>query len=236
MPILVIAAPEEMPPELAENPDVVVIDPATIDPDLLEQIVTAAGGMIEDPDGEQMNGEGPLSDWAGEEEKEHGMGGYGDDEEEDPEKRDGMGGYGDDEDPDKAGGQGLDEEEERRPLPPPSATRGKGGRGPQAPKFSMSISGKGAAVSPLSKWAASLGAPRDLASYSRWWAARSPQVTPRLWITWGLRFAPQARLASLVLAPGPLRARRCALGPVARRLACFPLARRGRLGPCEASW
>ena len=132
MKILVIAAPDMLPPELAANPDVVVVDPASIPEELMVALDEAAGGMLGDADAD--GGEGPLTNWAGEEEREHGMGGYGDD--------------------DEKSGEGDDEETDE-PKKLEGGSRGRGGRG--APRFDMRVSGRGAAVPALSKWANAMG-------------------------------------------------------------------------------
>lgn len=144
MKILVIAAPDMLPPELAANPDVVVVDPASIPEELMMALDEAAGGMLGDADA--AGGDGPLTDWAGEEEREHGMGGYGDDDDEksgEGEDEDGaMNGEGDD---DEKSGEGDDDEtdETDEPKKPKGGSRGRGGRG--------------AAVPALSKWANAMG-------------------------------------------------------------------------------
>jgi len=103
--IVVIAAPEMLPPELADNPDGVMIPPDAVDPDTMAALDAASGGLLAEGEG---GGEGPLEDWAKEEEKEpeHGAG-RGDDDD------DGTSG-GDpdpdpDPDPDKRGGSGDDD-------------------------------------------------------------------------------------------------------------------------------
>lgn len=148
MKIIVIGAPESLPPELAENPDVIVVDPASLPEEMIQMLDAATGGMLaEDGEETEESGEGPLSEWAGEEEKEHGMGGYGDDTAED----DDTAGKGEDEDP---MGKGEDDDDER-PIPPASATRGKGGK--RGGSFGVTISGRGAAIPALSQWARSMG-------------------------------------------------------------------------------
>lgn len=64
---ILIATPEEIPAELASDPDLIVLDPTTLPDECLMAIDEASGGML--------SGGGPLSDWAGEEEREHGMDG-----------------------------------------------------------------------------------------------------------------------------------------------------------------
>ena len=155
MKILVIAAPDMLPPELAANPDVVVVDPASIPEELMVALDEAAGGMLGDADAD--GGEGPLTNWAGEEEREHGMGGYGDDDEKSGEGEDedgAMNGEGDDDDDDEKSGEGDDEETDE-PKKLEGGSRGRGGRG--APRFDMRVSGRGAAVPALSKWANAMG-------------------------------------------------------------------------------
>ena len=92
MPIIVIADPETLPPELADNPDVVMIPPDAVGDDLMAQLDAASGGLLgaaPPPEG----GEGDLDD-------EPMPGGAGDDGapvEEDDEPS----GAGDDPDPDE---------------------------------------------------------------------------------------------------------------------------------------
>jgi len=171
MKIIVIGLPENLPPELAENPDVIVIDPQQLGDDTMAALNAASGGLaLEDEKG----GEGALVDWAQEEEAEHAHSGEGPDDEsfdddEDEKKREGMGrgrggraegdrdsdmldergGEGDDEDEyDERGGEGDDEDEyDDEDDDKPSGTgrgrmgRGKGGRG------------RGALMPPLAAWA-----------------------------------------------------------------------------------
>lgn len=155
MKTVVIGMPEALPPELATNPDVLVVDPAMLPEEVLAALNEATGGML----GEEEGGEGALESWAKEEEAEHGMGGYGDDEDKereggsegDDEEKDPIGGEGEDEDGRESGGEGEDEEEREK-----SAMRGRGGRA--APRrFDMTISGRGAAVPPLATWAKAMG-------------------------------------------------------------------------------
>lgn len=144
MKILVIAPPDMLPEELATNPDVVVIDPATMPEEMLAALDDVAGGMLGDADAE--GGEGALTDWAGEEEREHGMGGYGDDEEAKADKDASGEGEGDEED---LGGEGDEDEDKKKGA---SGSRGRGGRG----RFDSRASGRGA-MPALSRWASAMG-------------------------------------------------------------------------------
>lgn len=83
---ILIATPEEIPAELASDPDLIVLDPTVLPDECLMALDEASGGML--------SGGGPLSDWAGEEEREHGM--DGDEKRDDDEHA--MRGRGDDED------------------------------------------------------------------------------------------------------------------------------------------
>lgn len=100
MKTIVIAAPDQLPPEMADDPSVLVLDPASLDEELMSMLEAASGGMLGEDEDE--SGEGALSDWAAEEEQEHAhaKGGYGD-EDEDEERQ--MSGEGDDEDEDESG-------------------------------------------------------------------------------------------------------------------------------------
>ncbi len=165
MKTLVIGLPESLPPELADNPAVIVVDPATLPEELLAELDAASGGMLMAEDGEE-GGEGPLEDWAGEEEKEHGMGGREGDEEETEEERKAReeSGEGDREEEDPTGGTyGMgdeEDEEERKRKEAESGARGgraaprSGGRGPG---FGVTISGRGAAIPALTSWARAMG-------------------------------------------------------------------------------
>lgn len=155
MKTLVIGLPESLPPELADNPDVIVVDPQTLPEEVLAALDSASGGMLMGEDGEQDGGEGPLEEWAGEEEKEHGMGGYGDDEDDkgggaDDEEKDPLGGEGDEEDDARAGMGDDDKEDEKKPEG--GSRGGKRGNG-----FGVTISGRGAAIPALSAWARAMG-------------------------------------------------------------------------------
>lgn len=151
MKTVVIGMPEELPAELAANPDVLVIDPATLPEEVLAALNEATGGML----GEE-GGEGALESWAKEEEAEHGMGGRGDDEE------DAEGG-GADEESDPIGGEGEDDdgtmsgEGDEEPEKKPDGMRGRGGKASPPRRFDMNISGRGAAVPPLAAWAKAMG-------------------------------------------------------------------------------
>jgi hypothetical protein len=169
MKTLVLGTPESLPPELADNPDVIVLDPSELDDDMIASLDAAVGGMLLGEDGE--SGEGDLVEWAEEEEKEHahaddedGKGGYGDDEEEDEEKK-----HEDEEEDGKgnplnpfskrnlaamAGGMGHygkgddeEEDEEKKKRDEDDAEAGKGAR----------RGGRGGSVSPLSAWARAMG-------------------------------------------------------------------------------
>lgn len=159
MKTLVIGLPENLPPELADDPAVLVIDPQQLGDEVLTALNAASGGLLLE---EGEGGEGPLADWAGEEEAEHGMGrgGRGDEEdekdrggegpladwaaEEEAEPAHGRGGYGDDDEEPKdeermgagrggrRGGRG-DEPEDEEPKDGAGRGRGRGGRGPALP-------------------------------------------------------------------------------------------------------
>lgn len=158
MKIIVIGSPEALPPELAENPDVLLLDPASMPPEVMAMLDEVSGGMI--------SAEGPLEDWAGEEEREHGMrGGRGDDDEEDEsgagDDDEERSGEGDDDEEERSGaGYGGDEEEEgmrqrsgegddegKDKDKDKSAERGKGGRAGR--------NGRGGPVPALVTWARS---------------------------------------------------------------------------------
>jgi hypothetical protein len=164
MKTLVIGLPESLPPELADNPDVVVLDPSQLSDDMLASLDAETGGMLM---GEDMpeGGEGALADWAKVEEREHGMGGFGDDE--DPEHD----GKGDDDDAEKdderkaagqgygrgygRGGRGDDDAEEKKrdgmgDDDDAEEKKGMGyGRGAKG--------GRGGSVPALSAWARAVG-------------------------------------------------------------------------------
>lgn len=133
--IVVIADPEMLPPELADNPDVVMIPPDAVGDDLMAQLDAASGGLLA-----EGGGEGPLEDWATEEEKEPEHGGRGDDDDDaasggDPEP---------DPDPDKRGGTGddPDDPDKDKDKPPLAGEGRRHGRGRE--------SGRGR--SPLAAW------------------------------------------------------------------------------------
>lgn len=154
MKTVVIGMPEALPPELASNPDVLVVDPAMLPEEVLMALNEATGGMLGEEGDE--SGEGALTDWAGEEEREHGMGGRGDEDEPeggegDEEEKDPLGGEGEDEDG-AMSGEGDDEEEKEK-----GGSRGRGGRAAPPRRFDMNISGRGAAVPPLTAWAKAMG-------------------------------------------------------------------------------
>lgn len=163
--LILIASPDAVPPELAANPDLLVLPPEQVPAEIMEQLDAASGGML--------GGAGALEAWAKEEEAEHGMGARGDDEEEpsaegEDEEEQQFGGEGDDEEEPSAEGddgddamldnaegeddeeepsaEGEDDEEDSQPtmndLGMGSARRGRGGKG-----------GKGPAPSPLRSWA-----------------------------------------------------------------------------------
>lgn len=127
--ILFFGTPDALPPELAENPDVIVIDPETIDPELMQALDDASGGMLLGEGGEPPpapeGGEGPLADWAGEEEREHGM---GPEEDEEERKAAAMGRGPEDEEEDGAMGRGPEEDEEEK-RKAELAAQGRGRRG-----------------------------------------------------------------------------------------------------------
>lgn len=163
MKIVVIGTPDMLPPELAENPDVLLLDPSQLDGDMLAALDAATGGMI--------SAEGPLEDWARQEEREpehQGMGdededersGEGDDEDEDETAGSGYG--PEDEDEDKSGEGDDEEENENSPGPqgkgrPAAAAKGKGPKGKGKESFGVTISGRGKAIPALSRWAATMG-------------------------------------------------------------------------------
>lgn len=143
MKTLVIGLPESLPPELADNPDVIVVDPETLPEEVLAALDAASGGMLMDEDGAESveGGEGPLDEWAKDEEKEHGMGG-----------RDGGEG---DEEKDPLGGEGDEDEEEKKRAAAAAAGGTRGGK--RGNGFGVTISGRGAAVPALSAWARAIG-------------------------------------------------------------------------------
>ena len=150
MKTLVIGLPENLPPELADNPDVLVLDPETLGDDIVEALDAASGGMLLG-EGLEEGGEGALEDWAKEEEAEHAHGGEGGEEEdEDKDKEGAKGGRGDDEEEDEnkfgKGGRGADDEEEEDKA-------GKGGRG-------RVRGGRGAGLPPLAAWARTMAGSR----------------------------------------------------------------------------
>jgi len=116
MKTIVIAAPDMLPPEMADDPNVLVLDPASLDEELLGMLDAASGGMMDEG---MDGGEGALADWAAEEEKEpeHAKG-YGDedaDEDKMPFGRGKMYGMGDDEDEDEDKmpfGRGKDDDDD----------------------------------------------------------------------------------------------------------------------------
>ena len=145
MKTVVIGMPEELPVELASNPDVLVIDPTTLPEEVLIALNEATGGML----GEE-GGEGALESWAKEEEAEHGMGDR--DDEEDAE------GGGADEESDPNGGEGEDDDgtmsSEDEDEKKPDGMRGRGGKAAPSRRF---VGGRGAAVPPLTAWAKAMG-------------------------------------------------------------------------------
>jgi hypothetical protein len=95
--IVVIADPEMLPPELSDNPDVVIIPPASVDEACMAALDEASGGLL-------GSGEGALEDWAKEEEAEPEHSGSGEDEDAD---KDGKG------DEDMPAGSGYGEDAQR---------------------------------------------------------------------------------------------------------------------------
>lgn len=114
---ILVASPEMIPPELASDPDLIVIDPAQLSDECVMALDEASGGLL--------SAGGPLTDWAGEEEREHAEG----DDADDPEKRDADGRGDDEEDPEKrdAGRRGRgDEDDEDKDKPADAGRRGRG--------------------------------------------------------------------------------------------------------------
>lgn len=136
MKTIVIAAPDQLPPEMADDPSVLVLDPASLDEELMSMLEAASGGMLGEDDDE--SGEGALTDWASEEEKEHAhaKGGYGD--EEDDEARS-MSGEGDDEDESGEGDDAMHDPETKFGK----MGYGKMGRGGRAGEDDEDESGEG---------------------------------------------------------------------------------------------
>jgi len=111
MKTIVIAAPDMLPPEMADDPNVLVLDPASLDDELLGMLDAASGGMMDDMEG----GEGALADWAKEEESEpeHAKGGYGEDDADEDKMPFGRGKEDDD---DMAYGRGKEDDEDEMPF------------------------------------------------------------------------------------------------------------------------
>jgi len=120
MKIIVIADPEMLPPELSDNPDVVIVPPDAVDEATMAALDDASGGLL-------GSGEGALEDWAGEEEKEPEHSGSGEDDEDGGEGRGeddiAEGGEGRGEDDEEKGGEGRGEDEDK------SGEGRRGGRG-----------------------------------------------------------------------------------------------------------
>ena len=120
MKIVVIADPEMLPPELSDNPDVVIVPPDAVDEATMAVLDAASGGLL-------GSGEGALEDWAGEEEKEPEHSGSGEDDEDGGEGRGeddiAEGGEGRGEDDEEKGGEGRGEDEDK------SGEGRRGGRG-----------------------------------------------------------------------------------------------------------
>lgn len=169
--IVVIAEPEMLPVELADNPDVVIVSPSMVGEDIIAALDDASGGLL--------GGAGELTEWAKEEEAEPAHSGSGDDEEEPSGEGDDdlPSGEGDDEEPSGEGygdddlpaGEGDDEEE------PSGSGRGRrsgrgddeeervggsgrgrrGGRGRGRGDDEERVGGSGRGRSPLAAWVAS---------------------------------------------------------------------------------
>jgi hypothetical protein len=180
MKTIVIAAPDQLPPEMADDPSVLVLDPASLDDELMAMLDAASGGMMGEDD---ESGEGALADWAAEEEKEpeHAKGGYGDEDEEetrqmsgegdedeesgegddamdDPETRFGKGGRAGDEDEESGEGEEEDIDESKKPSGSGRGAMGYGkmGYGKMGyGKMGHAKGGKG--LPPLAAWARSMG-------------------------------------------------------------------------------
>jgi len=122
MKIVVIADPESLPPELSDNPDVVIVPPDAVDEATMAALDAASGGLL-------GSGEGALEDWAGEEEKEPEHSGSGEDDEDGGEGRGeddiAEGGEGRGEDDEEKGGEGRGEDEDEDK----SGEGRRGGRG-----------------------------------------------------------------------------------------------------------
>ena len=120
MKIVVIADPESLPPELSDNPDVVIVPPDAVDEATMAALDAASGGLL-------GSGEGALEDWAGEEEREPEHSGSGEDDEDGGEGRGeddiAEGGEGRGEDDEEKGGEGRGEDEDK------SGEGRRGGRG-----------------------------------------------------------------------------------------------------------
>jgi len=141
MKTLVIGSPDALPPELADNPDVLVLDPETLPEELMAMLDEASGGMLMEDAMLAEGEEAPVDDLDAD-----GMGGYGDPDEDEKNK----GGGADDEEEDPIeGGEGPDEDEEERKKKEAEGGSGmRGGRGLRG--------GRGEPVPALSAWARSV--------------------------------------------------------------------------------
>lgn len=178
MKTIVIAAPDQLPPEMADDPSVLVLDPASLDEELMSMLEAASGGMLGEDD-EDESGEGALTDWAAEEEQEHAhaKGGYGD-EDEDEERQ--MSGEGEDEDEEDGKGDDAMHDPETKFGKMGYGKMGRGGRAGEEDEkdeesgegeeedideskapFGKGRFGKGArggkGLPPLAAWARSMG-------------------------------------------------------------------------------
>lgn len=160
MKTIVIAAPDMLPPEMADDPNVLVLDPASLDDELLGMLDAASGGMMDEG---MEGGEGALADWAEEEESEpeHAKGGYGEDDADEDKMPYGRGkedddempfgrGADDDEEMEREGSGSGDEEDDEIAKLKKEAGAGRGRFGGKGK------SGRG--VPALSAWARSMGA------------------------------------------------------------------------------
>lgn len=172
MKIVVIADPESLPPELSDNPDVVIVPPDAVDEATMAALDAASGGLL-------GSGEGALEDWAGEEEREPEHSGSGEDDEDGGEGRGeddiAEGGEGRGEDDEEKGGEGRGEDEDKsgegrrggrggnpfeRDARQDSGSGRRAGRGRGDDEKDEEKGGSGRGRSPLSAWMTSLAGRR----------------------------------------------------------------------------
>ena len=169
MKTIVIAEPEMLPPELAGDPNVVIVPPAMVSEECFALLDEASGGLV------LGDGTGDLVEWAEEEESEAAHAGGEDDEEsdasgEDDEESDASGEVregrahpawkaemGEDEESDASGrryGRGRGEDDEESDASGRRYGRGRGrGRGRGEDDEEKDASGRRNARGPLASWA-----------------------------------------------------------------------------------